>query len=263
VNNKNESSGVVKNTGTVREIIGFDLFGRDKSSLLRLIESDIEKKRKIWIATVNTEFVMLSKRDKSFLKLLESKTTYNVIDGIGLIWALKVIEVNGFISRFVKAFWVGVEILRGGMRSNLITGADLLDDLCRMAAEKGLTVYFYGGWDDRSAKSASFFLKKYPKLKVVGARAEDFDFKTKVDFLFVCRAMGKQEKWIDDNFDKLNCKLVIGLGRTFDYYSGKLPRAPRWMQKMGLEWLFTLIVDTKRWRRQLALPKFIWMVLNS
>ena len=96
---------------------------------------------------------------------------------------------------------------------------------------------------------------------MVGYRAEDFDFNTKADYLFVARAMKKQEEWIEANFDKLKVGLVMGVGRSFDYYSGELPRAPMWVRKMGLEWLFSLVVEPKRWRRQLELPKFVGKVL--
>jgi N-acetylglucosaminyldiphosphoundecaprenol N-acetyl-beta-D-mannosaminyltransferase len=75
--------------------------------------------------------------------------------------------------------------------------------------------------------------------------------------------MKKQEEWIDQNLDKLNVKIVLGVGRSFDYYSGELKRAPKWARKMGLEWLYSLIREPKRWRRQLALPKFVWEVINE
>ena len=240
----------------MHNIFGFSLFGSRKFVLLSMILSDIEKKRKIWIATVNPEFIMETKKDKNFLTILETKTTYNVIDGIGLVWALK---TTGIFS----GFKIGVEILMGRHRENLITGVDLMDDLCALAEKKSKTVFFYGGWDDRAGKTAEYFKNKYPKLKIVGAQAENYDFNTKVDFLFVCRAMKKQELWIDENFDRLKCKLVIGLGRTFDYYSNELPRAPLWMRKMGLEWLYSLITDGGRRKRKIELLKFIWMVLNN
>jgi N-acetylglucosaminyldiphosphoundecaprenol N-acetyl-beta-D-mannosaminyltransferase len=77
--------------------------------------------------------------------------------------------------------------------------------------------------------------------------------------------MGKQEKWIAENIkelEKAGVRMAMGVGRTFDYYSGRLLRAPKWARRMGLEWLFSLIVEPKRWRRQLALPKFVWKVLT-
>ena len=83
----------------------------------------------------------------------------------------------------------------------------------------------------------------------------------KADILFVAYGMKKQEEWIESNLKDLNVKMVMGVGRSFDYYSGELKRAPEWVRRMGLEWLFSLIKEPKRWRRQLALPKFIGRVL--
>lgn len=244
------------NYGSLGKKLGFSLFGSNKSSLLTMIQSDMAKGKKIWIATVNPEFVMETKKNKKFLNILQTKTTYNVIDGIGLIWGLKTTNI-------FSGFKVGVEILMGQHRENIITGADLMDDLCKVAEINGQTVYFFGGWNERSQKTANYFLNKYPKLKIAGYSPENFDFSTNVDYLFVARGMKKQEEWIANNFDRLKVGLVMGVGRSFDYYSGELPRAPKWVQKIGFEWLFSLIVEPKRWKRQLALPKFIWMVLKG
>jgi N-acetylglucosaminyldiphosphoundecaprenol N-acetyl-beta-D-mannosaminyltransferase len=242
--------------GKMAVLFGVTLFVSNKRRLLSELEYKLRSKDiKVWLATVNPEFVMNALKDEYFLEILQKKTSVNVIDGIGLIWAKKKQEGE-------NGFKIGWEILQGKHRESLITGADLIDDFCAMAERLNKTVYFYGGWQDRAARTASYFLKKYPKLKVVGAQAEDFDFKTKVDFLFVARAMKKQELWIDEHFDKLNVRVVMGVGRSFDYYSGELKRAPVWMRKMGLEWLFSLLAQPSRWKRQLELPKFIWRVIK-
>jgi N-acetylglucosaminyldiphosphoundecaprenol N-acetyl-beta-D-mannosaminyltransferase len=243
-----------KTNGDSWQMWGITLFGRGMKEVLKMAEAKLMGKEKnYWIATVNPEFMMVAEKNPEFKGILE-RTSLNVVDGIGLIWAKKVREGKG-------AFRTGVEILRGKYKEELVTGADLMDKLCGLSEAKKKTVYFYGGWNDRSKRSAEYFLKKYPKLKVAGYRAEDFDFKTEVDILFVARAMKKQEEWIDQNLDKLKTKIVMGLGRSFDYYSGDLKRAPKWMRKMGLEWLYSLYKEPRRWRRQLALPQFIRKVL--
>ena len=266
--------GVVKGKKVLRDeskngvkqwkMFGVPLFGKGMDEVLKLIEENgLKSNRKpYWIATVNTEFVMETQKDRDFLKLLQNETDLNVVDAIGLIWAREVVTSNKKLeTRIIKGFKVGVEILQGKHKENLVPGVDLVDRMCRLAEEKEKSVFFFGGWDDRSQKTAEFFLKKYPKLKVAGYQAEDFDFETKADFLLVARAMKKQEIWIGQNIDKLKVKVVMGVGRTFDYYSGELPRAPLGLRKMGLEWLYSLYKEPKRWRRQLALPKFIGKVL--
>jgi N-acetylglucosaminyldiphosphoundecaprenol N-acetyl-beta-D-mannosaminyltransferase len=256
---ENRPKETSKNADRYWQMWGIPLFGGGEAEVLEIIKgwfnqpSSQSFSEPRWIATVNPEFMMAAEEDADFRGIL-NKTNLNVVDGVGLIWAR---EVTGGKS----AFEAGVEILHGKHRENLITGADLMDKMCGLAEKEGKTVYFYGGWEDRSERTAKYFLRKYPKLKVAGYRAEDFDFKTETDILFVARAMKKQEKWIAANFDKLKVKVVMGVGRSFDYYSGELPRAPKKLRKMGLEWLYSLYREPKRWRRQLALPRFIWKVL--
>jgi len=85
----------------------------------------------------------------------------------------------------------------------------------------------------------------------------------KPDILLVAYGMKKQEFWINDNLDKLEVGLVMGVGRSFDYYSGELKRAPNWVRNMGMEWLYSLIKEPKRIKRQLVLPKFWWKVIQN
>ena len=73
--------------------------------------------------------------------------------------------------------------------------------------------------------------------------------------------MKRQEEWIDRNLKKLKVGMVMGVGRSFDYYSGDLKRAPMMLRKMGLEWLYSLVKEPKRWRRQMELPKFVARIL--
>ena len=85
----------------------------------------------------------------------------------------------------------------------------------------------------------------------------------KPDILLVAYGMKKQEFWINDNLEKLDVGLVMGVGRSFDYYSGDLKRAPEGLRKMGMEWFYSLVKEPKRFKRQLVLPKFIWKVLRE
>ena len=86
---------------------------------------------------------------------------------------------------------------------------------------------------------------------------------TKPDLLFVAFGMGKQEKFIGDNWSELDVKLAMGVGGAFDYISGGVSRAPEWMRKSGLEWLHRLFRQPWRWRRQLRLIEFIGLVFRQ
>lgn len=253
------------------QIWGIPLCSRQKTQVLEVVGNwlDLKQKNK-WIATVNPEFVMKATKDVDFLKIL-SKTDLNVIDGIGLIWAKELDSRPGV--KLINAFRVGLEILKGKYRNSLSSGSDLVNEFCKMAADNNYSVYFLGGFDDRALRTAKYFKDKYPKLKVRGfysGRSEGEDEKTlkeigkeRIDIMFVAYGMIKQEEWINRNLKKLDVGVAMGVGRSFDYYSGDLKRAPLAWRKMGMEWLYSLIQEPKRWKRQLELPKFAWKVLFS
>jgi N-acetylglucosaminyldiphosphoundecaprenol N-acetyl-beta-D-mannosaminyltransferase len=83
------------------------------------------------------------------------------------------------------------------------------------------------------------------------------------DVLLVAYGAPKQDKWIDRNNERTGVAVAIGIGGSLDFIVGKQKRAPHWMQRIGLEWLYRLIREPWRWRRQLALPKFVWHVLRQ
>jgi N-acetylglucosaminyldiphosphoundecaprenol N-acetyl-beta-D-mannosaminyltransferase len=86
---------------------------------------------------------------------------------------------------------------------------------------------------------------------------------TGIGILFVAFGAPKQEFWINENLDKIPVKVAIGVGGAFDYISGKTPRAPTFIRSIGLEWLFRLVVQPWRIKRQLALIEFIWLVVKE
>ena len=246
------------------QLWGVSLFSRGMDQVLNLIEDQIDTNhnRPFWVATVNTEFVIEACKDRHFFELLK-KTDLNVMDGIALVWVResKIMEKKNIISKLLAGVGTGVEIIQGKHREGLVTGVDLMEKMCQLAERKGKTVFFFGGWRDRAKRTAKYFKRKYPKLKVAGFEDENYDVRIKADFLFVARGMKKQEMWIEDHFDRLDVKVVMGVGRSFDYYSGDLKRAPEGFRKMGLEWLYSLYKEPKRWKRQLALPRFVWKIL--
>jgi len=258
-NNDNDKFSVI-----TREMFKFPIFGRGVQSLLKEIEKSWDKKGIRWIATVNPEFVVEAGNSLKFRHILNN-TWLNVPDGVGIVWAVrwKGNKSGSKFERFWRPVEEGLAILRGENRRALISGVELMDQLCRVAANQEKSVYFLGGWGDRANKTAIFFTNKYPGLKVAGARDENFDFRTKVDYLFVAYGMKKQEEWIETNLKRLKVGLVMGVGRSFDYYSGELDRAPESWRKRGLEWLYSLFKQPSRWRRQLRLPGFIWLVAKS
>jgi len=144
-----------------------------------------------------------------------------------------------------------------------VNAGDFFLDFCKRCEEKGIRLFFIGSKGDTSKKCANTLLERFPQLKIVGTSDGYFDLEkekeiirniseSNVDVLVVGMGSPLQEKWISKNIDKFNVKVCWGVGALFEYFSGRIPRAPVWMRKMGLEWLFRLVVEPRRlWRRYL------------
>lgn len=257
-------------SGSLWKMLDIPLFSRDVNQVLNILDSRLAlKSKRYWIATVNPEFIMATLKDKEFARIL-TKTNLNVMDGIGLIWARELDRRSS--NKLINGIKVGLEVLQGKHRDQVATGADLMLNLGEIAAKRNLKMFFLGGFGDRAAKTAKFFRKKFflSKEQLAWSCGEPSIANSEVvkkinsfkpDILLVAYGMKKQEFWINNNLKSLDVGLVMGVGRSFDYYSGELKRAPKKWQKMGLEWLYSLIKEPKRIKRQLVLPKFMWKVL--
>ncbi|MBR2488118.1 MAG: WecB/TagA/CpsF family glycosyltransferase [Kiritimatiellae bacterium] len=154
-----------------------------------------------------------------------------------------------------------------------VTGADMVPQICRRCAEEGLSVYVLGG--DRDVLDEAFAKMDIPNLKIAGLDPAfvklDVDQPeiverinaAKPDILFVALGNPKQELWMGRNKAKLDVGAMIGVGGTFNFLAGRVKRAPRWMQKSGLEWVYRIVQEPGRlWRRYAyGLVKFSWLSL--
>jgi len=211
-------------------------------------------KRGFYIVTPNPEFIVVAQKDELFRKILND-ADLSIPDGMGL-------KLSGKVK-------------------NTFSGTDFMEKLVKLAAEKGFATGFLGGKDEVAKRCAECLKKKYPGLKVVFAESggeidrngtmlsdyrlpatatEDGRLKS-VDILFVAFGHIKQEKWIAKNLDKIPTHVAMGVGGAFDYLSGAIPRAPKWMRNLGFEWLFRLVIQPWRIKRQLALLQYVWLLI--
>jgi N-acetylglucosaminyldiphosphoundecaprenol N-acetyl-beta-D-mannosaminyltransferase len=161
-----------------------------------------------------------------------------------------------------------------------ITGVDLTNDLCALLNEQAGSVYLLGGNPGAALTMADKLQNIYPKLRIAGVDcpAKGFEKNSQnailvlqkiqtacPDLLLVGFGAPKQEYWIEDNLLALPCKLVMGVGGTFDMISGQVRRAPQWVQSSGLEWLFRVCTEPRRlWKRYLfGNSYFVWVVLSQ
>jgi N-acetylglucosaminyldiphosphoundecaprenol N-acetyl-beta-D-mannosaminyltransferase len=202
------------------------------------------------IITVNPEFVMAAQQHREFRKAINSAALV-VADGIGVVWA----------THFV-----------GSPAPERITGTDTLEALAKCCAEKSYRLYLLGAAPGVAEQAGVHLQALAPGLEIVGtysgspAPAEEDAIiehirTANVDVLCVAYGAPAQELWIHRNLSRLPAAVAMGVGGAYDFLSGRQRRAPRAMQHMGLEWLYRLYREPWRWKRMLALPRFILQVL--
>lgn len=193
--------------------------------------------RPFFVVTVNPEFVMAARKDLEFKEILNS-ADLSIADGGGL--RLVNPELDVIPGRKV------VEQLLGSCKTFYLGGRD---GVAREMAEK-----FGGEWDEGEKSIRVGELESLRILSKIN--------KYKPDLLLVAYGAPWQEKWIYHNLDKLQAKVVMGVGGTFDYLTGRSKLPPKWMEKLGMEWLWRLIREPSRWRRQVKLVEYLWLVVT-
>ncbi|MDH5536077.1 MAG: WecB/TagA/CpsF family glycosyltransferase [Betaproteobacteria bacterium] len=202
------------------------------------------------VAFVNADCLNIAVRDPAYRDLLGGPPLV-LADGIGIRQALK--------------WFAGV-----GLKEN-VNGTDLFPQLCITAAANGLSLYLLGARPGVAAGAAEAARKLAPALRIAGARDGYFSSEeagavieeinaSGADIVLVAMGVPAQEFWIRSHAAALRCGVAIGVGGLFDFYSGRIARAPLWMREIGLEWVYRLMQEPGRmWRRYLVgNPLFLW-----
>jgi len=202
------------------------------------------------IVTLGTEMIVYAQRDAEFKRLI-NQSALCVCDTIGLL----------LVAR-----------LRGSRLRTRVTGVELLDHLCEAAARRKLPVFLLGGAQGVAAAAAAELRRRYPELNIAGESHGYFSdaqsasvvqhvARSGAKILFAGLGFPRQEFWIAQHLWETGCGAGVGIGGSFDVLAGKVKRAPPTWRRLGLEWLYRLVSEPQRWRRQLALPRFVWLVL--
>lgn len=155
-----------------------------------------------------------------------------------------------------------------------VSGVDLVDRICALSALKGYRLFILGAEPGVAETAAEKLRLKHPGCNIVGARHGYFPAESDAvvaeevgqfapDVLFVAMGIPRQEKFIDQNRDRHKAKVAIGVGGSFDVYSGKAKRAPVFIQKARLEWLWRLMLNPSKYKKTMKLPKFMLAVLRA
>jgi len=239
----------------------------DNQETIQRIEEFIISKKPHQIVTPDTLAVLRARKEPEYHAILKSADLVTP-DGAGILWATTTLNYP---------------------LPERVTGIDIIHNICRLAAKKGYSLYLLGSYPGVVGEAALNLTRKYPGIKIAGTHHGYFacedsqnceDVKNsdsdnnkeeeeiideirenRPDILLVGMGVPKQEKWISKNLDKMDVPVCMGVGGSFDVLSGRIPRAPLWMQRHGMEWIYRSIKQPNRAFRTLALFYFIWLVI--
>ena len=214
------------------------------------ISAMIEQDKPRHIVTANAEIIYRAYREPEFFALLE-KADLITADGAGVVLAAR---------------------LLGYPELERVTGVDLVNEIFRLAEEKGWKIYFLGSRQDVLEKAVLNVLSNHPGVRIAGyshgyySQEETAEVvsninRVKPDILLAALGSPKQEIFIRQHIKELNVPVSIGVGGSFDLLAGVSRRAPAWMRRHGLEWLYRLWREPRRYKRMLSLPRFVGAVL--
>src|SRR5713226_1347696 len=220
-------------------VLGVWVDAVDQRRAQDVIEDWIARAEPGYVCVSNVHSVMEARRDESLRAVL-----------------------NAAVPAGMPLVWVGR--LRGCRDVGRVYGPDLTLQLCERAARRGYRCFFYGGGPGVAERLAEALSRRFPGLRVVGAEAppfrpltteEDEEAVRRInaaspDVVFVGLGCPKQERWMAEHRARLRAPVLLGVGAAFDFHTGRVPQAPRWMMGSGLEWLFRLWQEPRRlWRR--------------
>jgi N-acetylglucosaminyldiphosphoundecaprenol N-acetyl-beta-D-mannosaminyltransferase len=211
-----------------------------------------------YVVTPNAQHIVLFQSDKRFQAVYQN-AFLSVPDGVPLLWAAQFLQTP---------------------LSGRVNGTDLFENLCEIAAQQKLKVFLLGGRPNVAETTKILLQRRHPKLNIVGTYCPPYGFESdpveleRVNYaiqaaapniLFVALGSPKQELWIYNNYQSLGVPISLGIGASFELVSGVVPRAPKLMQKIGMEWLFRLLMEPRRlWKRYIVCNTvFIWLVLRQ
>ena len=201
------------------------------------------------IVTANAEIIYQASRNEKMREVINQAQLVTA-DGSGVVWASKQL---------------------GEPLAERVTGIDLVNSICEASAQYGWKLYILGSAPGVADTASKNICAKYPGCNIIGTHHGYFDAEQeqnilaelrelKPDVLFVALGAPKQEYWIADHIKQLGIPVGMGIGGSMDVLSGNVKRAPKWMQKMSLEWFYRFLIQPTRWKRMMALPKFMLAV---
>ncbi|HEV3154037.1 MAG TPA: WecB/TagA/CpsF family glycosyltransferase [Candidatus Baltobacteraceae bacterium] len=234
------------------EILGCRLDAIDADAATETIVRFAREGKGAQIVTLGTEMVVYAQRDRRYREII-NRCALSICDTIGLL---------------------AVARMRGAKLRSRVTGVELIEHLCARAAREGIPVFLLGAAPGVAGEAARVLVQRYPGLQIAGVRDGYFSQaesaqvaaqirQSRAKLLFAGMGFPRQEYWLADFLVQTDCGAGIGVGGSFDVLGGKVQRAPKEWRRFGLEWLYRLVTEPHRWRRQLALPHFVLLVAGE
>jgi N-acetylglucosaminyldiphosphoundecaprenol N-acetyl-beta-D-mannosaminyltransferase len=217
------------------EVWGLPLAPLTMSQTLDLVDHWIGERAPRYVITANVHYAMLAANDPRLAPVTRGAALV-LADGMPLVWAAH------------------------GQLPERVAGSDLVPALCRRAAERGYRVFLLGAASGVAEQAATNLRIRFPGITVAGTLAPPFRDLTaperselietvrsaRPDLLFVAFGQPKGELWVAENFRKLAVPVTMQVGATLDFLAGRVPRAPRWIQRIGLEWAYRMLREPRR-----------------
>lgn len=200
------------------------------------------------IVTPNPEIIVACQEDKELKEIINS-ASLRIPDGVSMV----------VVSRILKT-----------PLKERVSGIDLMLNIVEDCSKSGKKIFLLGSAPGVAEEASANLVRMFPGVNIVGTHSGYFDDdkialeaikNCKPDILFVGLGAGRQEKWIKKHLNDLNVPVSMVIGGSLDVISGRKKRAPKWIQALYIEWLYRLLTEPERWKRQLALPKFLYLTL--
>ncbi len=237
-----------------QEILGVKFNILDQAGFIREIDQELARESydSKYVVTPNAEILMQARKDPGLNEIINSAWLSSP-DGSGILMASKLLPEKEIFQERVAGF-------------------DLMEALIELAADRGYSVYFLGGRPGVVEKAKENLTIRYPGIDICGCHHGYLDASLKdevikdinrqsPDLLLVGMGAPRQEYFISEYKDDLKFKVALTVGGSFDVISGEKTRAPGWVQKIYLEWLYRLFQEPSRWKRIKVLPHFVLIML--
>lgn len=254
-----------------------------KEALEYILEKTQKSNKKTFIVTINPEIIMHALNDKDYGDVLKS-ADLALADGVGVLWAGKVFgkSFKGRVHGIDLVNGLAKEVLKKPITVGFLGGSQNVAqgtaDCLKKKYPELKVAFALEEWpeklDDRGLNIESR-TSKIENRKLIHLQSSNIKSLSSIvdhpssnnemsaDILFVAFGSPKQEKWIYDHIKEIDSKVFIGVGGAFDFISGRVPRAPVFIRSVGLEWLFRLMIQPWRIKRQFALVRFVFKVLQE